>query len=177
VQVRAQGIALFGATTVPIVGAAPSLEWQAEPVGAFAPAVRLSMQAGASPTVHPDAGGAARFSLLSGTVELSPVVVALSKTIALRPWAGLEAGQFTATGETDGPIAYVRQPAHRPWLAIRETLRLRIGLGRGWNFDGEAGAAQPLQNDTFEFHAPEVTVLRVPRVAPTLALGVSLRFL
>jgi hypothetical protein len=176
-QARVQGIALFGATTVPIGGAGLSLEWQAHRARAIAPAVRLSIGAGASATAHPAGGGAARFSLLSARVDLSPIVFALSKSIALRPSVGLEAGQFAASGAPDGAIVYARPSVNRPWLAIHETLRFQIDIGRGWLFDLEAGAAEPLQNDTFEFHTPEITVLQVPRLAPTLALGVSVRIL
>ena len=176
-QVRAGTMVLIAESTVPFFGASVAVEWQGERFGAFAPAARLSIGAGESLTVHPAGGGGARFSLLSAAIGLSPVVFNVTRSITLRPVLGFEVGRLAASGEPAGAIVYVRPTAKRPWLAIHEVLRLQIDCGRGWLFDVEAGAAQPLQNDTFEFHNPEITVLSVPRLAPTVAVGVSGRIL
>jgi hypothetical protein len=172
-QLYANTTVLIAESTVPILGAKAGVAWQGERFGAFAPAAALCVGAGESPTVHPAGGGAARFSLLSAAIDLSPVAFDLTRSVTLRPALGLEAGRLAASPEPEGAIAQVRPTAKRPWLALYEALRLQIDCGRGWLADVEAGAAQPLQSDTFEFHDPEITVLSVPRLAPAFAVGVS----
>jgi len=66
------------------------------------------------------------------------------------------------------------QRANGPWLAIAQLVRLHSGLGAGWIFELEAGVAEPIVRDVFVFRDPDVNIVRVPRVVPTLQAGVAL---
>jgi hypothetical protein len=172
---RAGGSLWFHPTLVPFGMLAASLEWEAHREQLWAPAVRLSPGVGASPTVRP-AVGTAEFRLATGTLDVCPLRVALSGSVALRPCLGLEGGVVLASGKKQAPIAHAKGRV-RPWWALHEAFRLQTDLGQDWLFELEGRIVEPLRRYDFVFEMPDQRILEVPPVAPCLATGVAWRFL
>ena len=154
-----------------------SVEWEAQGPRLWAPSVRLSGNYGASPTVRPEAeAGAAKFRLVTGTLEACPLRLALPSLASLRPCLGLEGGALWARGIAGGPVTEATESSGK-WWTVHEGLRLQMDMGRGWRVEVQGGAVEPLFAYEFVFQAPDVTVLRIPWVTPSASVALSLRFL
>lgn len=173
--VRAGGVLWLDPTVVPLGILSASLEWQAEGARLWAPSVRLSAHLGASPTVHPESG-AAKFRLVSGALDVCPLRVTLAPSTSIGPCLGLEGGSISARGIDKAPITYPEE-ASRRWWAVHQSLRLELGIGRGSRVELEAHAVEPLFAYEFVFRTPDVTILRIPWVAPSASFGLSFQFL
>jgi hypothetical protein len=173
--IRAGGLLWFDPAAVPVGLLSASLDWQAPDPVLWATSVRFSANYGASPTVRPESG-AAKFRLVSGTLEACPLRLSLPSSTSLRPCLGLEVGSLSARGIAGGPITDATE-AFRKWWVVHEGLRIDVGIGRGWRVEAQAGAAEPLFAYEFVFRTPDIRVLRVAWVAPSASLGLSLRFL
>ena len=111
-------------------------------------------------------GASADFVWSIFTPEVCPTRWARG-SLALSPCLGVVTGLLAAepSGIPDSE-SFVRA-----WIAPQVTARARIALGRGLGLEVQPGLEVPLVRGRYTFGA--VSVLRVPALVPTLALGLS----
>ncbi|HEY5956205.1 MAG TPA: hypothetical protein VIV60_06620 [Polyangiaceae bacterium] len=172
-----------GATVWPSSPTVPALAWALSlaaedwPSLHGIPSVRLSVQRSTSAIVHSSRGSSAKLASTAARLALCPLQLDLTTDAALLLCAGADMGRLTAAGY-GGELSSTAK-RQRPWLAIVESARLRLGLGRDLYTDIEGGVSEPLWRDAFEFGdpgAPAVAIVTTPPLVLWLNLGFAVRF-
>jgi hypothetical protein len=116
------------------------------------------------------AGGAVRFQLFAGRLEVCPVRLALTRSLVVPACAGFEAGMLTA----EGKVVARPKTVDMAWAAAVLAPRVRLELGHVF---AELAAEErfPLVRRTFKFR-PDTPVAEIPYVAFGAVAAVGLRF-
>jgi hypothetical protein len=120
-------------------------------------------------------GGAVRFQMLAGRLELCPARLALHPSLLVPACAGLELGSLTAEGRDRPGVVVHARTEQRAWAAAVLAPRIRLELGRMF---GELVAEErfPLVRRTFRFNRPGGFIHEIPLVAFGAVAAVGLRF-
>jgi hypothetical protein len=114
-----------------------------------------------------------RFQLFAGTLEVCPVRLGLTRSLALPVCAGVEAGVLRAEGK-GGPRVANPDTGYVAWVAAVLAPRLRLDLGRVF---AELVAEErfPLVRREFKLRQSEQVIHDLPHVAFG-AVGASIVF-
>jgi hypothetical protein len=157
--------------------------------GAFAPAPRLSGEAGielavrggvAAPSLRllgfvgrsdlDSSAGSATLKFLGGRLELCPVRFGTGQLV-VRPCLGSELGLVDARGQI------AEQPRNRttPWVSVEATLRFQWLVTRGFFAEVGGGPVFPLVRTHYYFE-PERTLYTAPELSARIAIGLGVLF-
>jgi hypothetical protein len=104
-------------------------------------------------------------------LDLCPVVLRLTRALALRPCVSVSEGLLEASGRIDEPKNVVA-----PFRTIGVLARGEWILGRHWLLELSGGVARPFRRDQFYFE-PSTSVYQSPPVVGVVTVGGGYRFL
>jgi hypothetical protein len=135
----------------------------------FGPSVRLSLSLTTITRVRATEGSAGlRWTKLG--LDACPVVLRLTRALALRPCVGLSEGLLEASGRIAEPRSVVV-----PFRAVGVLARGEWTLGH-WLFELSGGVERPFRRDQFYFE-PSTPVYESPSVLGVVTIGGGYRFL
>lgn len=138
--------------------------------GPPAPSLRLALARSLDVERSP-AIGSATLRWTTGSLDLCPIGLAIGRTLAALPCAGLTVGVLDASGDgVDGAAS-----RSRPWIAPDAHARLVWAPAPLFSVDLEGGAVFPLLRESF-FFLPGVPVYEAPPVAALGRANVALHF-
>jgi hypothetical protein len=120
----------------------------------------------------------ATFTLASGRLSLSPLTLAISSALEIRPWLSGEFGQLLGSGSRGGIITAPHDESVL-WASIGEGIEARWLLGTSLWATLDLQVAQPLVRRKFVFQSPASSTLitQAPFLQGVLGLGLGGRIL
>jgi hypothetical protein len=136
----------------------------------FGPSARLSLTMTSLARVRMTEGSAGlRWTQLG--LDVCPVVLRVTRVLALRPCVSVSEGLLEASGRIAEPKSVVA-----PFRTIGALARGEWILGRHWLLELSGGVARPLRRDQFYFE-PSTSVYGSPPVVGIVTVGGGYRFL
>jgi len=158
-----------------LVGLGPFVEGSVD-LGAFAPALRLSLRAAPARASPVESGGTAHFGWWLVTAEAcvrwSLVRDSSGRTFAVAPCARAGVGML----RVDGSDVFSPRGEGRAWLDLGSLVRVRWAPLRIGFIELTGGAVFPLTRDRFHFDNPDTTVHRAALVGALVGGDVGVHF-
>jgi hypothetical protein len=151
----------------------PVLSLQLDGQRRLQPWLRLSAAGG---TTGQAAGDRAdlRFTIANARLEAAPARLRLGSRADISVSVGVEAGLVRAVGAGGDLVNTYRTNA--PWVALIQSVRLRVALFHGVSLELAGGVVEPLLRGTYTLANPRAVVHRTPTLAGYVGLGVLYQF-